>query len=101
MTITTIPDYLIHQINEGKGTSYHTAIKFREDDFRNFIELEYEIVKAVCSICDQQFRVSEQELIITRQYNVYDRLTVETSGSDREHIKLYFEVTQVFGKNAR
>jgi len=97
----TIPQYLIHQITEGRGFSYRHAIKFQEDDAPYFIRYQYDLVKMMLSNDSCDYRILQQELVITRTHNVFDVLTVELKKLDYEPriTKVHYDITNVYGKN--
>lgn len=97
MKTKSIPKHLLLQIqDEKKGLSFRKAIKFAEDDFNHYIQLEYEIVRQIIrKMGFRQLRFVEQTIVITKRNQVFDLLDVEVN-RDGE-LRFHFEITQTFG----
>lgn len=97
MTAQTIPNYLTQQLQDRKGFSYRNSIKFNRDA-RNFVELEYDLLNLIHNEMGVEYKVTQQELVITKRNKVYDILLVKLSTKDCAAIKYYFDISQVFGQ---
>lgn len=95
MDSKNIPGHLLHQVQQGKGQTYRRAIKFRIDDFRDFVQLEYDIVQYIIEHQGLAFKFIEQTLVITKRNQVFDILDVEIQGNFV--VRYYFDITQTFG----
>jgi hypothetical protein len=99
MHTINLPIHILHQLQQEKGSSYRTAIKFREEDAPDFARYEYEIANLVGEEkLGRHCRAIEQELVITKMNKVYDILTVATISKPESKIQIYFDITLVFGK---
>lgn len=96
MASRAIPAHLLQQIHQGKGQTYRRAIKFRADDFKDFVNLEYDIVQYIIEHQGLAFKFIEQTLVITKRNQVFDILDVEIQ--DNFVVRYYFDITQAFGK---
>ena len=95
---TTIPDYLVQQLIQGKGFNYRNAIVFDADEgkCRKFISLEYGLLDLIHDEMDVKYKVMRQELEF-RSRKVFDILLVKLCIRDGAETKFYFDITQVFG----
>jgi hypothetical protein len=91
-----IADYLLHQIQQGKGQTYRRAIKFRKDDFKDFVHLEYDIVQYIIEQQGLMFKFIEQTLVITKRNQVFDILDVEVENNFV--VRYYFDISLTFGQ---
>lgn len=94
-----LPMHLQWQLQQGNGSSYRTALKFREEDAPNFARYEYQSADQVgTEKFGKRCRVIQQELVITKLNKVFDILTIATMTKPKSKSKIYFDITQVFGK---
>jgi hypothetical protein len=100
MHTTNLPIHLQWQLQQEKGSGYRTAIKFREEDAQNFARYEYEIANLVGEDkLGRHSRVIQQELVITKLHHwVYDILTIATISKPQSRIRIFYDITLVFGK---
>lgn len=96
MTANTPPDYLVQQLKDGKGFSYREAVKFEETDTKDFVALEYDVLNLIHDEMAVDYKVLEQELVITKRNQVYDILLVKLCLKDGAETKFYFDITHVF-----
>lgn len=89
------PKHILHQIQQGKGQTYRRAIKLRANDFKNFVHLEYKIIRYIITHQGLKFKFIEQTLVITKHYQVFDILDVEIENNFVA--RYYFDITHVFG----
>jgi len=93
MASKKIPTHLLHQIQQGKGQTYRRAIRFKTNDFKDFVRLEYEIVSYIIEHQELDFRIIEQHLV-TKGDNLFDILDVEIENSFI--VRYYFDITHPF-----
>jgi hypothetical protein len=94
-SIQQIPDYLIEQIQDGKGQSYKDAITFDPHDFRHYVDLEYALIRYIADSQEFCYKVIDQTLLFSRGLHVYDIIQIKRK--DGKVIKFYFDITHVFG----
>ncbi len=102
MHTTNLPIHILHQLQKVKGSSYRTAIKFREEDAPDFAKYEYAIAEIVgTEKLGRHSRVIQQELVITKLHHwVYDILTIATISKPQSKIRIFYDITLVFGKSS-
>ena len=90
-----IPEHIITAVNAGCGSSFKNAIRINPDDSDSFVELEYNIINFHSSLNGYKYKVLEQLLIISRNHNVYDVITIQMK--DCSEKRFWFNITDVFG----
>lgn len=90
-----LPEHLIDQIEDGKGGSYKDAITFHPEDYRNYVDLEYALIRYIANKQQFQYKIIDQTLLFARNLNVYD--TIQIKRKDGKNIKFHFDITSVFG----
>jgi hypothetical protein len=97
MTVQAIPNYLTQQMKDFKGFSYRNPFKFNAKEAQSFVKIEYDLLDLIYKEMGVEYKVTQQELVITKRNKVYDILLVKLSTKDSAAIKYYFDITQVFG----
>lgn len=89
--------YIISHIQNNAGSSYRNPIKILKEDAEDYVDLEYGIIKEIASTLKYKYTVREQILFFSKRHKVYDIITIQKD--DRKIQKLWFDITQVFGKH--
>ena len=91
----TITEHIITAVNAGCGSSFRNAIRIKPNDSDNYVELEYQIIKYHSVTNDYDYKVLDQLLMISKNHNVYDVITIQKKDGCRK--RFWFNITEVFG----
>lgn len=86
-------------ISGGAGNSISNAIFFHKSDAKNYVDMEYYILKCLCQIRNIDWKMNKQELI-EADNRKFDRISIETrpkkghEGETRIE-SYYFNITEV------
>jgi hypothetical protein len=90
-----LPEHLINQIEAGKGQTFKDAITFHSHDYRNYVELEYALIRFITHKQQFQYKVIDQTLLFAKKFHVYDIIKIQAKNG--QVIKFHFDITSVFG----